>query len=160
MEKIGKKLKAREEEIEREERQESGESSGSIQDMLADNKNIILGAAAAILLVAVAIGVWNFFQSRTDNQAGAEMYQAVYYFEGENYQAALEGDTLSPPSMGFLDIISSYGGTASANQANYYAGVCYLKLGDAVQAIDYLKNVDKGENMMSVAAYMAFGLCP
>ncbi len=157
MEKIGKKLKAREEEIEREERLESGEGSSSIQETLAQNKNILLGVAAAILLIAIGIGGWNFLQSRKDNRAGADMYQAVYYFEAENYQFALEGDTLSPRSMGFLDIISEYDGTSSANRARYYAGVIYLKQGDAAQAIDYLKDVDKGDNMMSVGAYMSLG---
>jgi TolA-binding protein len=43
---------------------------------------------------------------------------------------------------GMLDIIKKYGGTATGNRANYYAGACYLQQKDFANAVKYLKDFD------------------
>lgn len=51
----------------------------------------------------------------------------------------LNGDGVNP---GALKIINHYGGTTAANLCAYYAGACYLQLGQFEKAIKYLKDFD------------------
>jgi tetratricopeptide (TPR) repeat protein len=53
----------------------------------------------------------------------------------------LNGDGINP---GALKIISSYGGTPASNLCQYYAGACYLSLGQFDKALSYLKKFDAG----------------
>ena len=46
---------------------------------------------------------------------------------------------------GFLDISTQFSGTKSANIANYYAGVSYLKLKEYEKAIEYLSKFDSDD---------------
>jgi tetratricopeptide (TPR) repeat protein len=51
----------------------------------------------------------------------------------------LNGDGTNP---GALKIINQYSGSAAANLCEYYAGACYLRLGQFAKSIQYLKNFD------------------
>lgn len=51
----------------------------------------------------------------------------------------LNGDGVNP---GALKIINRYSGTTAANLCEYYAGTCYLQLGQFEKAIKYLKDFD------------------
>jgi len=59
--------------------------------------------------------------------------------------------------LGFIDIIDSYGMTKSANLAHYYAGICYLKLGNYNDAIDYLKGFSADDQVVAPMAMGAIG---
>jgi TolA-binding protein len=65
------------------------------------------------------------------------MFQAVFYFEADSLNKALNGDG---NNLGFLSIIDDYGITDAGNLANYYAGVCYLKQGKFELARLYLED--------------------
>jgi tetratricopeptide (TPR) repeat protein len=51
----------------------------------------------------------------------------------------LNGDGRNP---GALRIINQYSGTPAANLCDYYAGACYLQLGQFAKSIKYLKDFD------------------
>ncbi|MEO9144620.1 MAG: tetratricopeptide repeat protein [Ginsengibacter sp.] len=51
----------------------------------------------------------------------------------------LNGDGVNP---GALKIINHYSGTPAANLCEYYAGSCYLQLGQFEKSIKYLKDFD------------------
>jgi len=51
----------------------------------------------------------------------------------------LNGDGANP---GALRIINEYSGTPAANLCEYYAGTCYLQLGQYAKSIKYLKDFD------------------
>ncbi|MDE3183661.1 MAG: tetratricopeptide repeat protein [Bacteroidota bacterium] len=51
----------------------------------------------------------------------------------------LNGDGRNP---GALRIINEYSGTPAANLCEYYAGTCYLQLGQYAKSIRYLKDFD------------------
>lgn len=51
----------------------------------------------------------------------------------------LNGDGVNP---GALKIINQYSGTPAANLCEYYAGACYLQLGQFAKSIKYLKDFD------------------
>ncbi|MFH2096182.1 MAG: tetratricopeptide repeat protein, partial [Bacteroidota bacterium] len=58
---------------------------------------------------------------------------------------------------GFLYIIDEYGSTKAGKLANYYAGICYLRLGQFQEAIDYLDNFSSDDVMVGTVAIGATG---
>ena len=68
----------------------------------------------------------------------------------DSVNLALNGDGQHP---GFLRVISSYGGTKAGNLAHFYAGSCYLKMGDNQNAIKHLKKFDTGARQVQARAY-------
>lgn len=117
-------------------------------------KNIILGATAFIAVAAIAFMWFQGDQAKKSIEANDAMVRAVQYFEADSTRLALAGDG---QFEGFLDIIDDFGGTPPGNLANYYAGVCYLKLGQVEMAIDYLQDFKKGDDMVAAAAYASLG---
>jgi tetratricopeptide (TPR) repeat protein len=47
--------------------------------------------------------------------------------------------------------------TNTANLAEYYAGICYLRLGEYEDAIEHLKQFDSNDKLISVIALGALG---
>jgi tetratricopeptide (TPR) repeat protein len=67
----------------------------------------------------------------------------------------LNGDGTNP---GALKIINNYSGTSAANLCEYYAGACYLHLGQFDKAIKYLKDFDAdGASQIKSRAYGMLG---
>ena len=87
-----------------------------------------------------------------NTEAQELMVEAPYYFEQDSLAKALNGDNTN---YGFLDIANDFGGTKSANQANYYAGVISLKQGNAADAIDYLNQVSSTGTMLDAMKHIA-----
>ena len=53
--------------------------------------------------------------------------------------------------------MSKYGGTKAANLASFYAGSCYLKLGDFNNAVKYLKDFSTPVEQLQARAYGLLG---
>ena len=67
----------------------------------------------------------------------------------------LNGDGRNP---GALRIINEYSGTPAANLCEYYAGACYLQLGQFAKSIKYLKDFDaNGADQVKSRAYGMMG---
>ena len=119
------------------------------------NKNNLM-----VIVLAIAVGFSAFFAydrfyvQPNEENAATEMYMAEKNFELGKYQEALDGDE---QFAGLLEIIESYGGTSSGNLAEYYAGLSYLKLGDAEAAIDHLDNFSSDDEMLAPIAKGAIG---
>lgn len=103
---------------------------------------IIIGAI--IVVVLVFFGFKRFYMEPKEKVAQEQMFMAERYFEMDSLNLALNGDGMYP---GFLDIIDDYGMTKGANLSQYYAGMCYLKLGNFEEAIDHLKSF-KGKDQI------------
>lgn len=105
-----------------------------------DNKKIVNTVVIAIL---VAVGGFfaykNLVVAPNEEKASIAMMRAEQMYSIDSVNLALNGD---PQFAGFLKIISKYDGTASANVAHFYAGSCYLKMGDYAKAIKHLKEFD------------------
>ena len=82
------------------------------------------------------------------------MFRAEDYYRKDSVNLALNGDG---QYQGFLKIISKYSGTDAANLANFYAGSCYLKLDDNVNAIKYLKKFSTDAKQIQQRAYKLLG---
>jgi len=117
-------------------------------------KNIITYVGGGILAVVFLIVGWKYYTTSQNEEGQAAMFQAVYYFESDSLNKALEGDG---NNLGFVDIASDYNFTKAGNLANYYAGVSYLKLGKYEEAIDYLKSFGSSDILVQARAYSLIG---
>lgn len=99
-----------------------------------------------ILLVAVAgvVGYFKLYQEPRETKGANAIYHAQRYFDIDSVGKALNGDG---QHAGFLKVIRSYGGTKAGNLSHYYAGICYLKMGDYPNAVKYLEQF-KGKGTM------------
>jgi tetratricopeptide (TPR) repeat protein len=139
-----------------EERIEAVEEALSKSEMFIEkNQKILTIILGAIILVFVLFfGYKKYIQTPKEKEAQTAMFNAEYYFDQDSVNLALNGDG---ENYGFLDIIDDYGSTKSGNLAKYYAGICYLKMGEYENAIDYLKKFSSEDQIVSSMALGAIG---
>ncbi len=124
------------------------------EQYLEQNKKVVLIALGSLALVISVFFLGRYYLKNQDNQAQIDMFQAVYYFESDSLDLALNGDG---NNYGFLDIVDSYGFTKTANLANYYIGASYLKKGEFENAIEYLKKFSGNDIIVQARAYALIG---
>jgi len=131
------------------------EALSKTEAFIEKNQKIIM-IIVGILIVAVLgfFGFRKYYLEPKEKEAQAQMFMAEMYFEQDSLSKALNGDG---NYLGFLDIMDQYGLTKSANLANYYTGICYLKLGDFENAITYLKKFDGDDKVAGPMATGAIG---
>jgi tetratricopeptide (TPR) repeat protein len=118
------------------------------------------GKVASYLLLAIVVIVGGYLAYRNlisepkEKQATEAMFRAEEYYREDSARLALNGDNIN---AGFLKIISRYGGTKAANLAAFYAGSCYLKLGDFNNAVKYLKDFSTPVKQLQERAYGLLG---
>lgn len=127
---------------------------GKGEAFLKQNSKVLAGVLIAAVIL---IGGILFFQINTQNQnetAQKEMFQAVYFYEQDSIQLALEGDGINP---GFLSIVAEYPRTDAANLANFYIGSIYLSDGKYEGAITYLEKFSADDYLVQAKAYSLIG---
>jgi len=101
---------------------------------------VIYGVTIGLLVVVGILLAFNkFYIVPQTEKASALMTAPIEYMmrtDSLSLTIALEGDD---EHEGFLTIASSFRFTRTANTANYFAGLCYLKLGDKDEALRYLR---------------------
>ncbi|MDR2834853.1 MAG: tetratricopeptide repeat protein [Bacteroidales bacterium] len=129
-----------------------GATVGKFELFVEKNNKIIYGVLIGIIvIIGLIVLYFKFIREPKINEAANNIFKAEYYVSIDSFKLALNGDGVFP---GFLDIIDDYGSTPSGNVANYYAGICYLRLGEFENAIDYFKSYKSGDPM---SASMAIG---
>ena len=124
------------------------------EDFLKSNSKILAGVLA---VAVVLIGGILFFQYNTQQQnekAQAEMFQAVYFFEQDSVDFALNGDGIN---KGFLNIIESYPRTDAANLAHFYTGSIYLSQKKFEDALTHLQEFSTDDYLVQAKAYSLVG---
>jgi tetratricopeptide (TPR) repeat protein len=100
---------------------------------------IIYGIAIGLLVIVCGLLALNKFYLVPQSEKASGLMSAPIDFmmraDSVSLVKALEGDD---ESEGFLNIASSFTFTSTANTAKYFAGLCYLKLGDKEEALRYL----------------------
>ncbi len=124
------------------------------EQFLEDNYKQVLYVLAGIVVLAGLVWLSKIYLNNRNEEALSQMYQAEIYFEKDSLNLALNGDG---NYMGFLEIADSYKMTASANLANYYAGLCYLHLGQFEDAIDYLSKFNGKGSVFTTQAIGSIG---
>jgi len=108
-----------------------------------------------VLILAVSsVFIYRYINKNKNETAKTDMIQAVYYFESDSLDLALNGDG---NNLGFLDIIDEYGNTDTGNLANFYAGSIYLKSGNFNRAISYLNKFSTNDILIQARAFSLVG---
>lgn len=139
------------------ERDESGEVIiAQAKDFWVRNSKIILTIGTILLVLVGGYFVYkNFFQLPKEQKANDDLFKAEEYFRIDSLKLALNGDGQYP---GFLRVIDKYSGTDAANLAHFYAGACFVRLGDNPNAIKHLKKFDgNGARQVQQKAYKLLG---
>ncbi|HEY4968242.1 MAG TPA: tetratricopeptide repeat protein [Puia sp.] len=113
-----------------------------------------IGLSLVLTLVLGYFGYKQFILDPKEKQATEAMFRAEDYFRADSVRLALNGDAVN---AGFVKIISRYKGTKAADLAAFYAGACYLKLGDFNNAVKYLKDYKTSAVQVQAKAYGLLG---
>lgn len=128
------------------------EGYSKAEDFFNKYKALIFGFLGLLLVGILGIYAYmNWYVPKQEASAIESTYQAQKYFEIDSFSLALNGDDTND---GFLDVAANFGSSKTGKLANYYAGVCYLHLGEYENAIDYLSKF-KGNDM--IVSSMALG---
>ena len=119
-----------------------------------NQKSIIRVVTVILAAAAIFLGVKRFYLMPRDNEARSQMFVAEQYFETDSFNLALYGDG---NYSGFIEIMDDYGLTRSANLCQYYAGICYLRLGEYEDAISFLNKFSSRDKMVAPVAEGAKG---
>lgn len=124
------------------------------ENWIERHPKVVFGVVGALVLVVGGYFGYQYWIDKQDVEAQKEMFQAVYYFEGDSLDLALNGDG---NNLGLLDIIDEYGATPAGNLANFYAGASYLKQGKYELARLYLEDFKASDLLVQARAYSLIG---
>jgi tetratricopeptide (TPR) repeat protein len=115
---------------------------------------VVFGVVGVLVLIVGGYFGYKYWVDKQDVEAQKEMFQAVFYFEADSLNLALEGDG---NNLGFLDIADEYGATPAGNLANFYAGASYLKQGKYELARLYLEDFSSNDLLVQARSYSLIG---
>ena len=128
---------------------------GKGEQFIEKNKNLLFYILLGILVIIGGyLAYRKYIKTPREREAQAAMFGAEHYFGVDSLKLALEGDGTY---LGFLDIVDEYGSTKSGNLARYYAGICYLKMGQFEDAIAQLEEFDSDDQIIGPMAIGATG---
>jgi tetratricopeptide (TPR) repeat protein len=117
-------------------------------------QKVAIGLGLILIVVLAYFAYKQFFLDPKEKQANEAMFRAEDYYRADSVNLALNGDAVN---AGFVKIASKYSGTKAANLASFYAGSCYLKLGDFNKAVKYLKDFKTSAVQVQAKAYGLLG---
>lgn len=122
------------------------------------NQNLLLYVVGGIaVLVAAWFGYKTLIVGPQQTEAVNASWQAQAQFDRDSFKLALENP--GGGYDGFLGIIEKYGSTPAGNSAKYYAGVCYLQMGDFDNAIKYLDDFSPAGDILPAMKHGILGDC-
>ncbi len=121
------------------------------------SKIIVGGVLALVLLVGGYFGYTQFIQKPAVEKADEAIWRSQEHFKTDSFQLALTGKPGVKGDVGFLKVIKDHSGTSSANLAKYYAGICYLHLGDFNNAVKFLEDFKAGDDQLKLLAAGGLG---
>ncbi len=120
-----------------------------MQEFFYDNRTLIYGVVAGIVVVALAIVGYVFLQGQRDIQAQEQLGGIILVYEKGDYRGALDGTAEAP---GLLTIIDDYGRLKTGNMARFYAADALFRLGEYDQALEFFQDFDGGNDIVGASA--------
>ncbi len=117
-------------------------------------KQITIVLAVIVLGAGGWWGYRNFIVKPRAEKAIDAMFKAEEYYRMDSLQKALNGDGIN---WGFVRVIREYGNTKAGGLARFYAGDCYLRLGDFNNAVKQLKEYSSPARNYQARAYKLLG---
>lgn len=134
------------------------QAMSSSEAFIIKYKNKFLaGIAAIVIVVGGILGYQKFISEPNEKKASEALFQGEQYFMADNYEYALNGDSLG--YEGFLKVADEFGGTDAGKLANAYAGICYAQLGQYENAVKYLDKFSAEDQLVSPALMGTMGNC-
>ena len=134
------------------------EAMSSSEAFIIKYKNKFLaGIAAIVIVVGGVLGYQNFISEPNEKKASEALYRGEQYFMADNYELALNGDSLG--FEGLLKVADKYSGTAAGKLANAYAGLSYAQLGQYEDAVKFLDKFSANDQLVSPALMATMGNC-
>lgn len=131
------------------------ETTHKVEDFYNNNKKAINYALIAIVgVIAVYFSFKQLYLKPLEDEAQTEIYRAQQYFEKDSFALAFAGND---KFKGFEAIVSDYGMSKAGNLANYYAGICQLRLGNFAEAVDYLNDFETSNTILNIMKNGALG---
>jgi len=132
------------------------EARDSASDFLDNNQNnLLIGLVAIVLLIGGYFAYKMLIKAPKEKEAAMALDRAQEQFARDSFALALTNS--NNEYLGFLDIIDEYSGTAAANPAAYYYGICYLHLGDYEASIAHLTDFSEVDDILPVTKNGAIG---
>lgn len=119
-----------------------------------NSKFITYVIVGLVLVVGGYFAYKNYVVAPEEQKAEDLIWKAQDFYRVDSFAKALNGDG---QTAGFLRVISRHGGTKAGNLARFYAGSCYLELGDFNNAVKYLKDFETDQPALKVRAYGLLG---
>lgn len=131
------------------------EAFGKTEQFIEKNQKFILVVVGVLIVIVLGFfGFRKYYLQPREIEAQGQMFMAEKYFEMDSLNKALSGDG---NYLGFLDIMDQYSMTKSANLSKYYTGICYLKLGQFENAIEYLEKFNAKDLLVAAMAKGGIG---
>ena len=134
------------------------QAMSSSEAFIIKYKNKFLaGIAAIVIVVGGVLGYQHFISEPNEKKASEALFRGEQYFMADNYEMALNGDSLG--YEGFLKVADKFSGTDAGELANAYAGICYAQLGQYENAIQFLNKFSADDQLVSPALMATMGNC-
>ena len=118
---------------------------------------LLAGIAAIVIVVGGVLGYQHFIAEPNEKKASEALFKGEQYFMADNYEFALNGDSLG--YEGFLKVADEFSGTDAGQLANAYAGICYAQLGQYENAVKFLDKFNADDQLVSPALMGTLGNC-
>ena len=118
---------------------------------------VLAGIAAIVIVVGGVLGYQHFIAEPNEKKASEALFKGEQYFMADNYEFALNGDSLG--YEGFLKVADEFSGTDAGQLANAYAGICYAQLGQYENAVKFLDKFNADDQLVSPALMGTLGNC-
>ncbi len=113
-------------------------------------KKAVTGVVAAILVVVAGLlGYKKFVAEPNAKKAQDMVWKAQYWFEIDSLDLAINGDG---SFYGFQQVADEFGSTPAGEASQFYLGVIYHQKGEWETALDYYKEADLDDDVLSVMA--------
>ena len=134
------------------------EAMSTSEAFIIKYKNKFLaGVAAIVIVVGGVLGYQHFISEPNEKKASEAAFRGEQYFMADNYEQALNGDSLG--YAGFITVADKFSGTEAGNLANAYAGICYAQMGEYENAVKYLDKFSADDQLVSPALMATMGNC-
>ncbi len=132
-----------------------GESLSKVEIFVEKNQKVLMYILSAVFgLIALYFAAKYLYLNPQETKAQESMYKAEFYFAKDSFLLAFDGDGVN---QGFKKIADEYSWTKSGNLANYYAGICCMRLEKFNDAINYLEGFSTSDNILESMKYCLIG---
>lgn len=117
-------------------------------------KQVLIGLGAVIAIVLGYWGYGEYIVAPLEDEAQHAIFPAQRAAQNDSLRLAVEGNI---NQMGFVEVADEYSSTKAGNLANYYAGMCYLQMGEFEKAIEHLDKFSSNDGVLNVQAVAGIG---